>query len=131
MAVVQIDIGETSQERVTSAVQGLLVRAYLALVLDDDSRYQNFKNLATRVHQKYTKSTAGSRGDTRIPLPAMNELSKTVVSDLLDPQRGVPAEARAILRTKLGLPPETLAPAATNVVPAAIASPATNSTPVK
>ncbi len=131
VAVVQIDIGETSQERVTSAVQGLLVRAYLALVLDDDSRYQNFKSLATRVHQKYTKSTAGSRGDTRIPLPAMNELSKTVVSDLLDPQRGVPAEARAILRTKLGLPPETLAPAATNVVPAAIASPATNSTPVK
>ncbi len=117
VAVVQIDIGETSQERVTSAVQGLLVRAYLALVLDDDSRYQNFKNLATRVHQKYMKSTSGSRGETRIPLPPMNELSKTVVNDLLNPQRGVPAEARAILRTKLGLPPETVAPPATNAVP--------------
>jgi hypothetical protein len=117
VAVVQIDVGETSQERVTSAVQGLLVRAYLALVLDEDARYQNFKNLATRVHQRYMKSTAGSRGETRIPLPPMNELSKTVVSDLLNPERGVPVEARAILRTKLGLPPETVAPAVTNAVP--------------
>ena len=125
VAVVQIDIGETSQERVTSAVQGLIVRAYLALALDDDARYQNFKNLATRVHQRYTKSTANSKGDTRIPLPAINELTKTVVTDLLDPQHGMPFEARAILRTKLGLPPESTAPATTNSVPAV----STNSIP--
>ena len=119
VAVVQIDIGETSQERVTSAVQGLLVRAYLALALDDDARFQNFKNLATRVHQRYMKSTAGSRGDTRIPLLPLADMNRLVVTDLLDPQRGIPPDARAVLRTRLGLPAES--------VPAPVAiSPSTN-----
>ena len=117
VAVVQIDIGETSQERVTSAVQGLLGRAYLGLVLDDDVRYQNFINLATRIHQKYMKSTAGFKGDVRIALPPLDQLKKTVVSDLINPQGGLPFEARAILLTKLGLPPESAAPTATNSVP--------------
>ncbi len=128
VAVVQIDIGETSQERVTQAVQGLITRAYLALVTDDDSRYQNFQNLATRVHAKYMKSTAGSRGETRIPLPALDEMKKTVVTDMLNPQAGLPPEARAILRTKLGLPAETVAPPVTNAVPK-ISTPVSTNTP--
>jgi hypothetical protein len=129
VAVVQIDIGETSQERVTQAVQGLVTRAYLALVTDDDARYENLMNLALRVHTKYMKDTAGSRGDVRIPLPPMDEMKKTIVTDLLKPENGLPAEARAILRTKLGLPPESSAPAATNSVPAAATSPATTNAP--
>ena len=127
VAVAQIDIGETSQERVTSAVQGLITRAYLALALDDDARYQNLKNLATRIYLKYTKSTAPSKGSTRIPLPPLDILNKTVITDLLDPQSGLPPETRAVLRTRLGLPAEAIAPpvntatnlsgAATNTVP--------------
>ena len=117
VAVVQIDIGETSQERVTSAVQGLLTRAYLALVEDDDARYQNFKNLATRVYQRYAQKTSGSKGDVRIPLPPLDVLTRTIVNDLLDPQRGIPPEARAVLRSRLGLPAEVAAPATTNAVP--------------
>jgi hypothetical protein len=125
VAVAQIDIGETSQERVTSFVQGRLQGAYLALILDDDARYQNFINLATRVHQKYTKSTSSSKGDTRIPLPPLDQLKRTVINDLLNPQGGLPSEARAILRTKLGLPAESAAPPATNAVPVVL----TNSVP--
>ncbi len=131
VAVAQIDIGETSQERVTSFVQGRLQGAYLALILDDDARYQNFINLATRVHQKYTKSTAGSKGDARIPLPPLDQLKKNVVMGLINPEGGLPADARAILRTKLGLPAENTAPPATNAVPAISAPPKTNSTPVE
>jgi hypothetical protein len=122
VAVVQIDIGETSQERVTQAVQGLITRAYLSLVTDDDARYQNLMNLAQRVHTKYMKATAGSRGEVRIPLPPMDEMKKTIVMDLLNAENGLPPEARAILRTKLGLPAEVAAPAATNAAPAAPAS---------
>ena len=33
VAVTEIDIGETSQERVTSAVQGLLTHAYIDLAI--------------------------------------------------------------------------------------------------
>ena len=130
VAVVQIDIGETSQERVTSAVQGLLGRAYLALALDDDSRYQNFKNLAARVYQRYAQKTAGAKGETRIPLPPYDQLNKTVVMDILDPQHGVPPDSRAIIRSRLGLPGETAAQPVINStnVPAAVS---TNSPPGK
>ena len=118
VAVVQIDIGETSQERVTAAVQGLLTRAYFALATGEDDRYENLKLLANRVYQRYTAKTAGSRGDVRIPLPPYETLTATVLRQLLDPQNGVPYAARAALRTQLGLPGETVAPAntATNAV---------------
>ena len=112
VAVVQIDIGETSQERVTSAVQGLLLRAYFDLAAGKDDRYENLLRLATRVHQRYTEKTAGSRGDVRIPLPPLDTLKKTVLQRLLDTEHGLPFAARAVLRTQLGLPAETATPKA-------------------
>lgn len=107
VAVVQIDVGETSQERVTAAVRGLLVRAYHALALGQDDRYQNFKRLANRVYQRYTDKTSKFNGDKRIPLPPYNDLTRDVLAELLNPKNGVPYAARAALRTELGLPAET------------------------
>ena len=113
VAVAQIDAGETSRERVTWLARGLMVRSYIALVQDKDDSYQNLKNLVTRLYQAYNKKTAGSKGDVRIPLPLYDELNKQIVTGLLDPQRGLPPEARAILRTRLGLPAEKAVPPAT------------------
>jgi hypothetical protein len=110
VAVVQIDVNETSQERVTSAVQGLLVRAYSDLVLGNDDRYENLKRLATRVYQRYVGKTSSYSRD-RIPLPPFDTLNNAVIRQLLDPQTGVPYAARAVLRTQLGLPAENVAPA--------------------
>ncbi len=133
VAVVQIDIGETSQERVTAAIQGLLGRAYLALAAGEDDRYENLKRLANRVYQRYVAKTAGSNGDKRIPLPPYETLNAAVVRQLIDPKSGLPYTARAVLRTQLGLPAETAAPAkpatnavepvATNAVPTNAAAP--------
>ena len=114
MAVVQIDIGETSQERVTSIVGGLLKQAYYNLAIGEDDRYENLKRLATRVYQRYTAKTAGYKGDVRIPLPPYDTFNAAVLRELLDPQNAVlPYAARAALRTQLGLPAETVAPADT------------------
>jgi len=110
VAVVQIDVNETSQERVTSAVQGLLIRAYSDLVLGNDDRYENLKRLATRVYQRYVGKTS-SYSNGRIPLPPFDTLNNSVIRQLLDPQTGVPYAARAVLRTQLGLPAETVVPA--------------------
>lgn len=118
VAVAQIDATETSQERVTWLVQGMMVRAYLALVQDNDSSYQNLVNLTKRLYAAYGKKTSGSRGSDRIPLPPYDEMRKNVAEGLLDPQTGLPPEARAILRTRLGLPVESTKPAVTNTVPA-------------
>ena len=118
VAVVQIDIGETSQEKVTAAVQGLLAHAYFDYATGADDRYDNFKRLARRVYQSYTDKTAGSGGKVRIPLPPFDTLDAAVIRQLLDPQRGVPYEARAKLITKLGMSASFLTSAntATNAV---------------
>ena len=109
-AVVQIDIGETSQERVTAAIEGMIRLSYFELVSGADDRYLGYKNLAQKVHAQYTAKTSGSKGDVRIPLPPYKDLERVVVNQLLDPEKGLPYAARAVLRTQLGLPGETNAP---------------------
>ncbi len=111
VAVVQTDIGETSQERVTSAVQGLLTRAYYNLAIGQADRYENFKRLAIRVYQNYTAKTSKFSPE-RIALPPFDTLNQAVLRQLLDPKAGMPYAARAVLRTQLGLPGETNAPPA-------------------
>jgi hypothetical protein len=118
VAVVQIDIGETSQERVTAAIQGMIARSYYELVGGSDDRYLGYKNLSQKVYASYTAKTSGSRGDVRIPLPPYKDLERTVVNQLLDRQKGLPYAARAVLRTQLGLPAETTT--ATNAAPTAV-----------
>jgi len=108
--VTQIDIGETSQERVTAAIEGLLTRAYYDLAVGDEDRYQNLKNLASRVHDRYVKNTASSNGPTRIPLMDFKDMQLTVVRQLLNPENGVPYAARAALVTRLRLPASMLMP---------------------
>jgi hypothetical protein len=131
IAVVNIDIGETSQERVTSAVQGLLLHAYEDLAIGQDDRAAGFQLLADKVYARYQVKMDQSRA----PLPPMNDLKRTVLDLLLDPQKGLPFAARAVIRTQLGWPAETNAPpqiVSTNavapaVVPAPANAPATNS----
>jgi hypothetical protein len=127
VAVVQIDIDETSQERVTSALQGLLTRAYYELAVGENDRYENFKRLANKVYQNYQAKTSGSKGDTRIPLPPYDTLNRAVINLLLDPEKGAPYAARAVLRTQLGLPGETIPTNAPPVAPNAVESVPTNS----
>ena len=127
VAVVQIDIGETSQERVTSAVQGLLTRAYYELAVGENDRYENFKRLANKVYQNYQAKTSSSKGGQRIPLPPYDTLNRAVINALLDPEKGAPYAARAVLRTQLGLPGETIPTNAPPVAPNAVESVPTNS----
>jgi hypothetical protein len=126
VAVIQIDIGETSQERVTAAVQGLLLQAYYDLAIGEDDRFQNLKGLATRVYDSYTAKAIRFKGMDRMALPPFAVLNQTVVQNLLDPQSGVPYAARAVLRTQLHLPAEPPPAAQTNAVPATVESPSTN-----
>ena len=127
VAVVQIDIGETSQERVTSAVQGLLTRAYYELAVGENDRYENFKRLANKVYQNYQAKTSGSKGDQRIPLPPYDTLNRAMINALLDPEKGAPYAARAVLRTQLGLPGEIIPTNAPPATPNAVANVPTNS----
>ena len=127
VAVVQIDIGETSPDRVTAAVQGLLTRAYYSLATGQDDRYENLKRLAVKVYERYTGKTSKFGGDKRIPLMPWDTLNKNVLRHLLDPKTGAPYAARAELVTKLGLPASLLESA--NTVTNAVENVSTNAAP--
>jgi hypothetical protein len=116
VACVQADIGDTDQNRITAAVEGLLARAYSELAIGDDDRYTISKLLATKVYQNYVAKTARYDSTQRIALPLFTDLNRTVLNQLLDSKQGMPFAARAVLRTQLRLPPETVS---TNAPPAA------------
>jgi len=104
-ARVQEDIGETSRDRIKAAVEGFLVKSYRNLVIDQEDRYAGYKLLARKVWTTYQSKIKGS--EDRIGLPPFEQIDQEILKGLLDAERGVPAEIRAVLRTKLGLPAES------------------------
>ena len=111
VARVQEDIGDTSQERTTAAVQGLLARSYYELAIGQDDRYAGFKLLAARVYEHYQAAISGMKSNLqRTGLPPFADLNRAVLNQLLDPQQGAPYVMRAVIRTQLGMPGETNAP---------------------
>ena len=111
VARVQEDIGDTSQERTTAAVQGLLARSYYELAIGQDDRYAGFKLLAARVYEHYQAKVSDRKSNLqRIGLPPFADLNRAVLNQLLDPQQGAPYAMRAVIRSQLGLPGETNVP---------------------
>jgi hypothetical protein len=121
-ARVQEDIGDTSQERTTSAVLGMLVNAYADLAIGQDDRAAGFRLLAQKVHDHYQAQMGNDQ--PRAALWTMDEFKREALRLVLDPQKGLPYEARTVIRNQLGMPPETNAPpdAITNAAPAAVNS---------
>ena len=117
-----MEIGETSLENTTSLLQGLLEHAYMDLANGQDDRSAGYLLLAQQVYDNYRKKTEDQE---RIRPPTMNNLKREVLTQLLDPQDGLPFAARAVIRTRLGMSAETNAPAiSTNTIaPAALSSP--------
>jgi hypothetical protein len=126
-ARVQEEVGDTSQERTTGVLEGLIARSYYELAIGQDDRAAGYKLKSRLVYDHYQKKMG--IGQPRAALPSLDVLNRTVLNDLLNPQKGVPFAARAVIRTQLGMPAETSAPTAvavsTNTVAPAV-SPDTN-----
>jgi hypothetical protein len=122
---VQEDVSETSRDRVKSAIEGLIVNAYRSLVLDEDERYAGFKLLARQVWNAYMDKIPKER-ISAIGLTPLADVDSEMLNRLLDPERGVSPQERAVLRTKLGLKEEKLPPptptASTNAPPQKISA---------
>ena len=131
VARVQSEVGDTSLERTTAVIQGLLASSYLALAIGQDERYAGFMNLARKVYDSYEKRiNKGVSNQKRIGLPDFKLLNQNVLNNLLDPQKNLlPYAARAVIRTQLAMPAETNAPPVTTIstnAPATIISSPTN-----
>jgi hypothetical protein len=128
---VQQDLDDTSQERTTSDIQGLLVRAYFALAIGQDDRYAGLKLLAGKIYEHYQAEVSTTkRNAQRVGLPPFAELDRAALNQLLDPLQGIPYALRAVLRTQLGMPAETnVPPVISTNAPAPAATAATTNTP--
>jgi len=127
VACIQTDINETSHDRVKTAVEGLLVNYFRSLVMDQDDRATGFWLLARKVLDAYDRQIPQDRKEA-IGLPPIAAIAKEIRERLLDPERGLTPEARAVLRTKLNLPAET-SPTAPPVPAAPANGPSTNTVP--
>jgi hypothetical protein len=124
---VQEDAGDTSQDTTTAAVEGLLLHAYEDLAIGQDDSYAGLRLLARKVYDNYEAkgakyTTANSNDIGRTGLPPFRDINEVVLANLLDPQRGLPYAARAVITSQLGitnvvapdaLPTPTNAPAVT------------------
>ncbi len=124
IARAQEDIKETDRKRIEAVIEGLLTRAYLGLILDQDQEYLGRRNLAIKIYQTYMSKVPKSRL-AAIGLPPFADIDQSIRDRLLDPVHGLQPAPRAMLATKLGI---ALPPAPTNSVPTA---PTTNAPPAK
>jgi len=126
VACVQENINETSQERVTAAIQGLLARAYYELAIGQDDRYAGYMLLARKAYERYEADISSRASNLeRIGLPPLADLNRSALNQWLDPQNGAPYAMRAVIRSQLGMPGETNLPPLTiptNTPPAATVS---------
>jgi hypothetical protein len=105
------DVNDLGKDRAQAAIEGLLQTSYMNMAVGEDDRAAGFYLLARKVYDSFM---------TRIPqerigvlgLPPFAELTKKIRDRMLDPEHGLTFEARAVLRSKLGLPAETPPPSA-------------------
>jgi hypothetical protein len=110
VARVQTDVEETDRNRIQAHIEGLLANSYYSLIVGQDGRYEGLQHLAQRVWEAYMSKVPPERMQA-IGLRPYVEIRSEVLARLLDTEKGLPPEARAILRTQLNLPAEQ-APAA-------------------
>jgi hypothetical protein len=110
VAAIQADVADLSQDQAVEAVQGLLRRAYYELAIGQDDRYAGFKLLATKIYDQYEAKVASYQGQKRVGLPPLADINQKVLNLILDPKQGMPLAARAVIRTQLRMPPETVSP---------------------
>ena len=96
------DVKETDADRITAIVEGLIQSSFMELIQDEDERADNYALMAKGVWNRFTQEIKGA--EKRVKIPDLAVLRQRVLDRLLDPEKGLPPEAAARLRTKLGLP---------------------------
>jgi len=119
MAQIGVDINETSRDRVQAALEGMFRNAYESLIMEEEDHFAGYKAMARQIWDTY-QSKIPKEGLGRVGLRPLDDIDREMLNRFLDPEGGVPFEARAMLRTRLGMPAETIAP-----------PPTTNAPPVK
>jgi hypothetical protein len=92
-------VREGTQAKMTSLIEALVTKAYLALIEDQDDEAAALLLRAQELHHAYLQKTGGNQ---RLGITPLEEIKKQVLEQLLDPQGGLSPEARTRLRGKAG-----------------------------
>jgi hypothetical protein len=124
VARVQGDISESGgRDRTEGVIEGLLVNSYRSMVLAEDSAAAGLKLLARQAWIAYQSDIPKERM-AAVGLRPFEEIDQEVRRHMLDAKTGEAPEVRALLRAKLGQPPESSpSPATTNAPPEKAPSP--------
>ncbi|MBM3879654.1 MAG: hypothetical protein FJ387_08020 [Verrucomicrobia bacterium] len=95
------DVGETDMNKTISNVRAFLSRSYYNLALGDTDQATGYAALARNVWSRYMSKIVGGPSEKRVPLPPLEEMRKTVVSRLLDPETGLSPEMAGALRAQI------------------------------
>jgi hypothetical protein len=95
--------GSATQAKVSGLVEAFVTQFYFALLNDQPDEAAEYMRRAQEIWDAYYKRVKGSE---RLRIASPEELKPLIQKDLLDPQRGLPKEARDRLRTILRLPAE-------------------------
>jgi hypothetical protein len=109
VACVQQVVGESNHDSVTAAIEGLLVNSYSCLAMDRDDEAFGYKMLARQLWSSYMSKIPETRV-AAIGLDPLDAIDREVRQRMLNPKNNPSPEFRAVLLTKLGLPPQTNAP---------------------
>ncbi|MGO8677163.1 MAG: hypothetical protein ACLQVX_14995 [Limisphaerales bacterium] len=120
LARIQEDANGTPTDRMKGTLEGLLTSAYRSLSIDEDDHAAGYKLLARKLWANFMSRINQDRRAS-VGLPPLEDIDREVLARILDPEQGAAPEIRAVLRTKLRLPAETVRPPA----------PATNAPPEK
>ncbi len=120
---VQEDVTETmSRDRIRANIEGLLTTYCENLVIGNDEYAAGCYHMAEQIRTTYLSKTKARQ--PALPMEPIEDIAKGVIARLLDPEHGMPTEARAILRTKLNMGPEPPAPASPRIAEGTNAAPA-------
>jgi hypothetical protein len=107
----------------------MLLTSYTSLAIDEDDRAAGYKLMAKLVWDTYMSKIPQER-IVAIGLPSLEDMDREALKRMLDPAGKVPVEARAVIRTKLGMPAEKAAPPESEV-PSTPTPASTNAPPEK
>ena len=117
MARVQGDVSDSGgHDRTEGIVEGSLVNSYRSMVLGEDGHAAGFRMLAQQVWSAYQSRMPEERLSA-IGLRPFADIDQEVRKRMLDLQEGESPEVRAVLRAKLGEPPEVGPPPPTTNAP--------------
>ena len=113
------EVGDTSVDKTSVVVGGLIIKYFASLIQDEDEAAMNYYRLAKKVWERFQDKIKGQ--EARIGLKSFEQTRKDILDSMLDPERGIHVELQARLRTKLGMP---AAPPSTNSLPPNAQAPA-------